>query len=421
MNIHNFIATKRDGRAHTAAEIGSFVGAVASNEIPDYQISAWLMAAYLNGLTDEETNELTIAMAESGETLPLADIPQPIVDKHSTGGVGDTTTFLLLPLLASCGITSIKLSGRGLGFTGGTIDKLSAIPGFRYDLSPDEMVRIAKQVGCALSGQSANLAPADKKLYALRDATETVSCLPLIAASVMSKKLAVASDGILLDVKCGSGAFMKTAESATALAKKLVSIGNSAGRTTRALVSDMNQPLNKYVGNALEIRGALESLDNGLQDRLGRVVLELANAVAEIAGSRANFEGAISSGKVQSKLDEWIRAQGGDPTEQLPKAPYRHTLKSESSGHLASVDCEKIGEAARLLGAGRIKAEDEIDHAVGIVMRIEVGDSVDAGQDLLEIHARSQGDANAVSEFLLPAFHFSDTVVEPPPLIHARV
>ncbi len=421
MDIHNFLATKREGRTHSPKAISEFVRAITADEVEDYHVAAWLMAAYINGLDGTETSALTIAMATSGETLKFENVPRPIIDKHSTGGVGDTTTFLLLPLLAACGITGLKLSGRGLGFTGGTLDKLASIPGFRTDLSGEEISRIANEVGCALGGQTANLAPADKKLYALRDATETVSSLPLIAASVMSKKLAVESDGIVLDVKCGSGAFMETKEAALALATQLVAIGASAGRETRALVTDMSQPLNRYVGNALEIRGAIESLDGGLQDQLGQVVLRLAEEMADIAGVSVNFADAVSSGRVHHKLQEWISAQGGDPGAPLPRAPVVETVLSDRDGYIAAIDCASIGKAARALGAGRATVVDKIDPSVGIVMQVSIGDPVSVGAPLYNIHAKTSHDATSAQNSLASAIQFAQDPVEPKPLILATI
>lgn len=409
MDIHDFIKTKRDGHRHSTRQLNDFVTAVTHATITDYQIAAWLMAAYINGLDDTETADLTAAMAASGDSVGFGDLPRPIVDKHSTGGVGDTTTFLLLPLLASVGLTSIKMSGRGLGFTGGTIDKVAAIEGFRTSLSPYELRQIAKEVGCALGGQSASLAPADKKLYALRDATETVTSLPLIAASIMSKKLAVESDGIVLDVKCGSGAFMKTPSEARALADKLVSIGKAAGRGTSALITDMSQPLNRFVGNALEIRGALESLDAGLKDRLGTVVVAIAKEVARLADASVDIESTIASGNVRDKLYQWVAAQGGNLNTPLPVAPVVETVYSDKSGFVESIDCAAIGETARILGAGRMAAEDEIDLAVGIEMKVLIGDQVQQGDPLCNIHCNSESAFEAAKDRLLPAISITQS------------
>jgi pyrimidine-nucleoside phosphorylase len=407
MDIHDFIKTKRDGNRHSAGQLNDFISAVTEATVTDYQISAWLMAAYINGLDDTETADLTAALVASGEIVGFGDLPRPIVDKHSTGGVGDTTTFLLLPLLASVGLTSVKMSGRGLGFTGGTIDKVAAIEGFRTELSPDELRQIAKRVGCALGGQTANLAPADKKLYALRDATETVSSLPLIAASIMSKKLALESDGIVLDVKCGSGAFMKSQAEARSLAEKLVAIGKASGRRTSALITDMSQPLNRYVGNALEIRGALESLDSGLKDRLGTVVIAVAQEVARLADISVDFESAIASGKVREKLNQWVAAQGGDLNVPLPTAPIVKALYSDQAGFVESIDCAAVGETARTLGAGRMVAEDEIDLAVGIEMKVVIGDKVQRGDPLCVIHCRNDSAFQVAQECLRLAISIS--------------
>ncbi|MDQ2986616.1 MAG: thymidine phosphorylase [Armatimonadota bacterium] len=394
MTAREFIRTKRNGQAHSPAEIRWFVNAFVAKEIADYQVSAWLMAAVLNGLQDEETTALTLAMAESGQTLSFPSLGT-VVDKHSTGGVGDVVTPLFIPIVAACGVKVFKMSGRGLGFTGGTLDKLESIPGFRGDLSPDQLVAQAERIGCAWGGQAADLAPADKILYALRDATETVESLPLIAASIMSKKLAAGADVIVLDVKCGNGAFMKSPEDARALATALTSIAHAAGRKAKALITGMSQPLAPAVGNALELKAAFAELHSGMRGRLGQVTMALAEAACSLAGSSISPREAVDNGAAEAKLREWIDAQGGDPRvvddpSLLPSAPLVYEVKADRSGYVSAIDCRALGEAARALGAGRIAKNDAIDHAVGIEVLFEIGDKVEAGQPVFAVHCKAQ-------------------------------
>ncbi len=396
MTIQQFISDKRNAREHSREAIEWFVSQVVSNGVTDYQISAWLMACYLNGLSNDETVQLTLAMANSGQRLDLSDLPGPIVDKHSTGGVGDAVTIGLLPLIAACGLTMVKMSGRGLGFTGGTIDKLESVPGFRTDLSMDELKRIAARVGCSLSAQTVELAPADKIFYALRDATATIDCIPLIAASVMSKKLAANADVIVLDVKYGNGAFMKTRERATELADTMVMIGNGAGKKVKAILSEMNQPLSNFVGNSLEVIAAIECLKDEFSGRLGDAIKEIANCAIELSEVSVDLEKVIQSGKPIEKCKEWIEAQGGDasivenPRKLMSDSVAISTIQSEKSGELNWFDTAGIGEAVRDLGGGRTKKNEPIDHRVGIEILKSLGDSVIPGDEIFKVY----GDVN---------------------------
>ena len=394
MTAREFIKTKRERGIHTPAEIRWFIEALVAGQVHDYQASAWLMAALLNGLNKEETANLTLAMSESGDVLTFPSL-STVVDKHSTGGVGDVVTPLFIPIVAACGVTVVKMSGRGLGFTGGTLDKLESIPGFRGDLSPEQLIGQAERIGCAWGGQTADLAPADKILYALRDATDTVESLPLIAASIMSKKLAAGADVIMLDVKCGNGAFMQSLEEARALASSLVTIAEAAGRRAKAIVTDMSQPLAPAIGNALELRAAFAELKSGMNGHLGQVTMALAEAACSLAGSRLSPREALDSGKAEAKLKEWIEAQGGDPRvvddpSLLPSAPHAHTVTADRSGYVSGFDCRALGEAARALGAGRLHKDDVIDPAVGIEVLVEIGDQVEAGQPVFAVHSKTE-------------------------------
>lgn len=392
MTIQQFLTEKRDEREHSPESINWFISGLVSGSVSDYQASAWLMAAYLNGLSPAETTALTLSMASSGKTLDLRGLPHPLIDKHSTGGVGDAVTIALLPLIAACGLTMVKMSGRGLGFTGGTIDKLEAVPGFRTDLSLDEMVGIASRVGCALSAQTADLAPADKILYALRDATATIDCIPLIAASVMSKKLAANADVIVLDVKVGNGAFMQDMDKARLLAETMVEIGERAGKKVRALISEMNQPLAPFVGNALEVYAALDCVRSGFTGRLGEAVRELASVAIELSGSDADLDSVIRSGKAIDKCREWFAAQGGDgavvddPDLLIPRDVPVWEITSPSSGVLTSFVTAGIGEAVRSLGGGRLHKDDGIDPRVGVHVLKSLGDSVASGEAVFRVY-----------------------------------
>jgi pyrimidine-nucleoside phosphorylase len=402
MDLHAFLAAKRDRNSHSNEDIAEFCRMLISGAAEDYQVSAWLMAAYINGLEDRETAALARAMADSGQTIDLSALQKPVIDKHSTGGVGDAVTPLFLPIMAACGVTVVKMSGRGLGFTGGTLDKLSAIPNFRTDLSEAELIAIAKKVGCAWSGQTKELAPADKILYALRDATETVNNISLIAASIMSKKLASGADAIVLDVKWGSGAFAKTKDEAERLSQEMIAIGEHSGKRIAAVLSEMNQPLAPAIGNALEVKAAIAEIKSGCKSRLGSVTVELCRKALALAGKSADPMQVTQDGRALEKMKEWIAAQGGDARvvddpSLLPAAAVTAAVKSESQGVVSAFDCEALGEIARALGAGRFRAEDEIDLGVGIELHVELGRRIAKGDLLFTIHARSAEDADVAT------------------------
>ena len=422
------VAAKRDGLELSEDDLRSFIDGFTKGDIPDYLASSFLMAAYLNGLSAAETLALTRVMVESGRTLPLAGVSRPKVDKHSTGGVGDGVTLLFAPLAASMGLAVAKLSGRGLGHTGGTLDKLESIPGLRTDLGPEELERQVERVGCAVTGQSEDLVPADGALYALRDATATVDSVPLIAASVMSKKLAVGSDLILLDVKSGSGAFMKTTQDAEALARACVRLAESWGRPIRAAVTDMSQPLGSAIGNALEVAECVSILTGPSGGRLRELAVTFtAEAVAMLQGSpvdeaRSAAEEALSSGRAAEVFARLVEAQGGDPSvvekpaKVLPAAPVIHEVPAPG-GYLERVDAEALGRAAVGLGAGRMAKGDPIDPAVGIEFLPEIGDRLGEGP-LAVVHARDREGAVRATDRILAAVWVSEDPVSAPPLIH---
>lgn len=399
MTIRQVIAAKRDGRKHTRDELAFLAQAAAGKaDATDYQLSAWLMAAYLNGLDEDETLWLTLSMAESGERLDLRGLPRPWLDKHSTGGVGDKTTLVVLPILAACGLTMVKMSGRGLGITGGTIDKLESIPGFRTDLAPSALMEQAGRIGLAITGQSPNLAPADKALYALRDTTETVGAMPLIVSSILSKKIAAGADHLVLDVKCGSGAFMKDLESAKTLAKMLKSVAELSGMKTGVAITDMTQPLGKAVGNALEVIEADRVLQ-GESGRFATLCIDLAAEALEVCGIASSFdEGrtaageALTTGAAREKWHAFIRAQGGpDLTtgkieDILEVHPVEHEVRATKGGWVSEINAESVGEAVSVLGGGRRHKEDVIDHSVGIDCLVEVGSAVEEGQVMMRVH-----------------------------------
>jgi pyrimidine-nucleoside phosphorylase len=426
----DLVAAKRDGRTLDAEELRAFVLGYARAEIPDYVAAAFLMAAFINGLDDEETLALTRAMVDSGQTLPLAGIGRPKVDKHSTGGVADGVTLVFAPLAASLGLAVAKLSGRGLGHTGGTLDKLEAIPGLHTDLEPEAFERQVQDIGCAVAAQTADLVPADGALYALRDATATVPSIPLIAASVMSKKLAVGTDLILLDVKAGSGAFMKTPEDATALAKACARLAANWGHPTRCAVTDMSQPLGDAIGNALDVVEAVELLHGRMHGRLrDAAVMFAGEALSRLTGvgmgeGRARAAAALDSGAAADAFGRMVRAQGGDPAVVddpvgvLPSAPVVEPILAERSAWLAAVDAEALGRASADLGAGRKKKGDAIDPAVGIVFRPKVGERVEPGQELGAVHARSADDAAGARRRITDALAWSEEPVEEPPLVY---
>jgi pyrimidine-nucleoside phosphorylase len=430
LDPRDVIATKRDGRRLEPEELRWFVLEHARGTIPDYQAASFLMAAFVNGLDEAETLALTRAMVESGDTLPLGGVSRRKVDKHSTGGVADGVTLVFAPLAASLGLAVAKLSGRGLGHTGGTLDKLESIPGLRTDLEPDAFERQVEEVGCAVAAQTANLVPADGALYALRDATATVPSIPLIAASVMSKKLAVGTDLVLLDVKAGSGAFMKTPQDAEALASACTALAHDWGRPTRAAVTDMSQPLGDSIGNALDVLEAVRVLRGERHGRLrDATVMFAGEAFSRLSGGamgegRARAASAIDDGDALEAFRRMIESQGGDPRVVddpegvLAAAPVRRPIEAALSGTLAGIDAEALGRASADLGAGRKKKGDPIDPAVGIVFHPKVGDRIEAGQDLGEIHARTDADADTCLSRIHAALAFADHDVEPPPLVY---
>lgn len=426
MDLHEFIRTKRDDGHHSPDEIREFLRAVVRREAPDYQVAAWLMAAFLNGLDESELLALAEGMAIEGTDHTSLPIRPATLDKHSTGGVGDAVTLLFLPLCAAAGIRVVKTSGRGLGFTGGTLDKLEAIPGFRTDLPIEQLERLADRIGCAQGGKSEDVAPADKVLYALRDATETVDSPPLIAASVMCKKLATGAEHLVLDVKWGRGAFMHSLDDARLLARLMTGIGLRAGRKVSALVTDMNQPLAPSVGNALEVRAALEELRTGCQGRLGRVALALAEEAARLTGvADSSPSEAARSGAAFRKALEWIEAQGGridpdSPTYGLPAAPVRHPVFPSKDGYVDGFDTRGIGEVARRLGAGRLRIEDVVHPAVGIELHVEIGSRLHMEAPWVTVHAQNAASAEEAAAALAGCLEASEHPPDPatlPPLV----
>jgi pyrimidine-nucleoside phosphorylase len=425
----DIIAKKRDGLPLSREEIEFFVQGYTRGEIPDYQAAAWLMAVYLRGMDEAETVALTLAMAHSGATLDLGDVAPLVADKHSSGGVGDKTTLAVGPVVASLGVPVGKMSGRGLGFSGGTLDKLESIPGFRAELTVGEFKRQLAEVGLVVAGQSADLAPADGKFYALRDVTATVSSIPLIASSIMSKKIAAGANVIVLDVKVGQGAFVKDEEEALHLARLMIRIGQNAGRKMAAIVSDMNQPLGRAVGNALEVREALETLQGRGPEDFVALVRTVAGWMLFLSGrARSPEEGqvladaALASGQALATFRAFVAAQGGDPRyvddpDLLPKARLVRTVLAPRSGYIAALNAMEVGMAAVLLGAGRSKKGDPIDHAVGIVLEAKVGARVEAGDPLFTVHANDERALNEATQRVLDAYTWSDQPVEPPPLI----
>lgn len=430
MRAVEIIARKRDGCELSREEIEGFVRGFAQGEIPDYQVSAWAMAVVLRGMSLRETYDLTMAMVASGETLDLSRVAPHSVDKHSTGGVGDKTTLVVEPAVAACGVPVAKMSGRGLGYSGGTLDKLESIPGFRVELTSEQFLRQLKEVGLVLCGQTVDLAPADGKLYALRDVTATVPSPALIAASVMSKKIACGARGIVLDVKAGSGAFMATVEEAAALAKRMVDIGGRAGRRVVALISDMNQPLGYAVGNALEVREALATLQGGgppdLREHCLRVaahMLVLAGKAEDLRQGRRRIAAALGDGTAFAKFRSLVRAQGGDlrvidDPSLLPSAPTIVQVPSPRNGNLKQIDARIVGEASVRLGAGRARKGDLIDHSVGIVVHAKVGDRVRTGDPLFTIHAKDKASASEAQAALLAGVEYSTRPVAPLPLFY---
>jgi pyrimidine-nucleoside phosphorylase len=433
MRAVDIIARKRDGQVLSAEEIDHFVQGFTQGSVPDYQVAAWLMAIVLRGMDRQETIDLTMSMVRSGEQLDLQDIAPFVADKHSTGGVGDKTTLVVAPLVAASGVHVGKMSGRGLGFTGGTLDKLESIPGYRADLATEEFRAQLASTQVVVTGQSADLAPADGKLYALRDVTATVTSLPLIASSIMSKKIAAGATGIVLDVKVGHGAFMRTEEEALQLARLMVKIGSRVGRRVRAVISDMNQPLGNAVGNAIELREAMDTLqDRGPAD-FRQHCLTVASQMLILAGQAQDEEDAQESlahllvtEQALAKFRDWIGAQGGDvsyvdnPTK-LPAARFVEEVVAPQDGYIAGLNAREVGLTSMLLGGGRAKKGDQIDHAVGVVLHAKMGDYVEEGDPLLAIHANDQAMLAGAKQRLLAAYDWSQDPVDRPTLLHRIV
>ena len=428
MRMVDLIEKKRDGNELSKEEIEYIVTNYTNGKIPDYQVSALLMAIFYQDMTNEEITNLTLAIANSGDVIDLSSVEGIKVDKHSTGGVGDTTTLILAPLVASVGVTVAKMSGRGLGYTGGTLDKLEAIPGFQIELSDEEFVRIVNESKVAVIGQSGNLAPADKKLYALRDVTATVDSLPLIASSIMSKKIAAGADAIVLDVTTGDGAFMKNIEDARRLAKTMTSIGKLANRETVAVISDMSEPLGEAIGNSLEVVEAIETLQgNGPEDlvemcyALGSQMVVLAGKAKTTDEARTLLQEALESGKALAKFKEMIQNQGGDPAivehpERILTARYTMELPAKQSGVVSKIVANELGIAAMMLGAGRKTKEEDIDHAVGLKLHKKIGDTVTKGESLLTIYSNDE-EITSVIELLYKNIEIGESAMKPT-LIH---
>ncbi|MBQ7005668.1 MAG: thymidine phosphorylase [Clostridia bacterium] len=429
MRIYDIISDKRDNKELTDEQIRFFVKGYTRGEIEHYHASALLMAIYLNGMTDRETVTLTKEMAESGDMLDLSAIDGITVDKHSTGGVGDKTTLIVAPIVASVGLKTAKMSGRGLGHTGGTIDKLESIDGFCTSLSPEIFIDKVKKHGICVVGQSGDLAPADKKIYALRDATATVGSMPLIASSIMSKKLAAGASCIVLDVKTGSGAFMKTPEDAEALSEKMVNIGKSAGRKVAAVISDMDTPLGKNIGNSLEVIEAVEVLKNGESSDLREVSLVLAGNIIALAEGISADEGIkkataqLESGAAYEKFREFISAQGGDLRQiddpSLFKQPlYSSDVLCAEDGFIGSMNAEMIGSASVILGAGRVKKDDPIDHSAGIILHRKTGDRVLKGEKIATLYTDSKESFDSAEKLIRQSITVTSEKIERPPLIY---
>lgn len=431
MRMVDIIEKKRDGQELTTAEINFFIEGYTKGEIPDYQASALAMAIYFQDMNDRERADLTRAMVESGDTIDLSAIDGVKVDKHSTGGVGDTTTLVLAPLVASLGVPVAKMSGRGLGHTGGTIDKLESIAGFHVELTREQFIDLVNRDKVAVIGQSGNLTPADKKLYALRDVTGTVNSIPLIASSIMSKKIAAGADAIVLDVKTGDGAFMKTQEDAEELAHAMVRIGNHVGRKTIAIISDMSQPLGFAIGNALEVKEAIETLQGKGPKDLTELVLTLGSQMVILAGKAKTSEeakemllDAIHSGKALAKFKEFLANQGGDASivddlTKLPQAKYKIELPAKQSGYISRMVADEIGVASMILGAGRATKEDVIDLAVGLVLHKKVGDKVEECESILTIYSNREN-VEDVKQKLYDNIFIADTATAPT-LIHTVI
>ncbi|KAB3542507.1 pyrimidine-nucleoside phosphorylase [Bacillus safensis] len=431
MRMVDIIAKKRDGKELSSEEISFFVKGYTDGTIPDYQASALAMAIFFQDMTDQERADLTLAMANSGDTIDLSAIDGIKVDKHSTGGVGDTTTLVLAPLVAALDVPVAKMSGRGLGHTGGTVDKLEAVRGFHVEITKDEFIELVNRHKVAVIGQSGNLTPADKKLYALRDVTGTVNSIPLIASSIMSKKIAAGADAIVLDVKTGAGAFMKTPEDSEKLAKAMVRIGNNVGRQTMAVISDMSQPLGLAIGNSLEVKEAIDTLRGEGPEDLNELVLTLGSQMVVLAKKADTLDEAreklievMKNGKALEKFKEFLENQGGDSSivdqpEKLPQAPYKIEVPAKESGVVAEIVADEIGVAAMILGAGRATKEDDIDLSVGIMLNKKVGDRVEKGDSLVTLHANREDVAN-VMEKIYDNIRIADHA-DAPTLIHTVI
>ncbi|WP_053364009.1 pyrimidine-nucleoside phosphorylase [Bacillus sp. FJAT-27251] len=432
MRMVDLIEKKRDGLELSTEEINFIIKGYTDGSIPDYQVSAWTMAIFFKGMTERERADLTMAMVESGDQIDLSKIEGIKVDKHSTGGVGDTTTLVLGPLVAAVGVPVAKMSGRGLGHTGGTVDKLEAVKGFHVEIGNEEFISLVNKNKVAVIGQSGNLTPADKKLYALRDVTATVDSIPLIASSIMSKKIAAGADAIVLDVKTGAGAFMKTLDDSRELAKAMVRIGNNVGRKTMAVISDMSQPLGFAIGNALEVQEAIDTLRGEGPEDLTELCLTLGSHMVFLAGkagsqneARELLEKAIKDGSALETFRVFLSSQGGDASviddpQKLPKAAHIIELEAREDGYVSEIVADEIGTAAMLLGAGRATKESEIDLAVGLVLQKKIGDKVTKGESLLSIHSNFE-DVSEVKELLYSNIKISKEKIKAPVLIHEEI
>lgn len=430
MRVVDLIEHKRAGGAHSRDELEALIGGYVRNQVPDYQVAAWLMAVCWRGMEAEEVANLTQVMAASGEQLDLSSIGRPVADKHSTGGVGDKTSLVVMPLVAAVGVPVGKMSGRGLGFTGGTIDKLESFPGIRVDLDAVAFVRQLREIGIVITGQSADLAPADGKLYALRDVTGTVPSIPLIASSIMSKKLAAGAGVIVLDVKTGSGAFLPERESALSLARTMIDIGAAAGRRMAAVVSDMSQPLGRGVGNALEVAEALDTLEGHGPADFTEFVVDIASTIVALASTgelgRADVERALRSGSARHALRRMVEAQGGDSAAfddrtRLPSARSQRPILADEEGYVARVDALGVARASIALGAGRERKGDAIDLAVGVLLLAKVGDRLVRGQPIAVLHANDESRLTQAERELRSAISLSRSAIEAPPVILERL
>lgn len=432
MRMYDIIAKKRDGRELSDEEIQFFISGYVKGEIPDYQVSSLLMAIYFHGMTDRETASLTMCMANSGETVDLSSIDGVKVDKHSTGGVGDKTTLIISPIVASLGVRVAKMSGRGLGHTGGTVDKMESIPGMQTSIDREKFFDIVRKVGVSVIGQSGNLVPADKKLYALRDVTATIESIPLIASSIMSKKIAAGSDCILLDVKTGSGAFMKTVDDSIKLAQAMVAIGEHVGRKTIALITDMDRPLGNAIGNSLEITEVCDTLKGHGPEDLTEICIELAANMLYLAGKgnlgecRKLAKRQIDNGEAFAKLKEMVAAQGGDTSvlddsANFPQAKVTHEVLAQDEGYLYAMNTEQCGISSVELGAGREKKEDSIDYSAGIMLRKKIGDYVKKGDVIAVFYTSEEGKCKEAEKLFENAVSIRPEAPKAVPVIHARV